>query len=631
MSDTAKKSKKPKQKPTRVIKNNWAMLCKVAKLTPGYIVYMVLEGIIYGLINAAMTVFTYNLFNAMDAAEPSFSYVLTIVGALAVFNLVMYLYTNWYWHYMHSVCHHKLSYRMHRELFERAQAMDLASYDDPVFYNDFVFAMEQAQPRAIGIVEDIGKIINRLVASGTVFTVLFDIDPLLSVILLADSLILIFVRQYMNRVGFRHKEETMPLHRRKNYINRLYYLSDYAKELRISKVDGNLMGAYHESMGDIVKTDVRYGKAYYFKYNGLLLDLTQNATYFGVLIYMVFQLANGHILVGGLAAAINAIWQCRWLLNDLVTRFAKFPEHSLYVEKYLTFLSTEPTILSGELAVEPLEVLTLEDVSFAYPQSKRTKEETESAQADAETAKEDAPKFSLLHVSLTIKRGEKVAFVGYNGAGKTTLTKLLMRLYDPTEGRILYNGQDLRELKLTELRGHIGAVFQDYKLFGASLAENVLGDEYDGSPEQEAIVRAALTDATFDDKLEALTDGLSTILTREFDDKGVNLSGGESQKVAIARCFARPYELMILDEPSSALDPLAEYELNHAILQKADDRTVIFISHRLSTTRMADRIYMFENGSVIEEGSHEELMSLNGKYAEMFRLQAEKYRLKAEK
>ena len=235
----------------------------------------------------------------------------------------------------------------------------------------------------------------------------------------------------------------------------------------------------------------------------------------------------------------------------------------------------------------------------------------------------------VLHdVSLTLRRGEKLAIVGYNGAGKTTLIKLVMRLYDPTSGRILYNGQDIREFDLADYRAHIGAVFQDYCLFAATVAENVMGGRYDASPESEAAVRKALDSASFTERLATLEKGLDTPLTRELDENGVNLSGGEAQKIAIARVFVRPYELIIMDEPSSALDPVAEYELNHSILNAADrqDRTVIFISHRLSTTRFADRILLFANGCLRESGSHDRLMELNGLYAEMFRMQAEKYR-----
>ena len=238
----------------------------------------------------------------------------------------------------------------------------------------------------------------------------------------------------------------------------------------------------------------------------------------------------------------------------------------------------------------------------------------------------------LKNVSFTIRKGEKTAIVGYNGAGKTTLIKLVMRLYDPTEGRILYNGRDIREYDLHEYRNRIGAVFQDYRIFAATLGENVMGGGYERTVENQSRIREALDNATFTERLNTLEKGLETPLTREIDKEGVNLSGGEAQKVAIARVFVRPYDLIIMDEPSSALDPVAEYELNHSILNAADSRdscrtaTVIFISHRLSTTRFADRIFLFAGGELCEQGSHGDLIAMDGKYAEMFRMQAEKYR-----
>ena len=214
--------------------------------------------------------------------------------------------------------------------------------------------------------------------------------------------------------------------------------------------------------------------------------------------------------------------------------------------------------------------------------------------------------------------------MGYNGAGKTTLIKLLMRLYDPTEGQIRMNGRDIREYDVDGYRDKIGTVFQDFRIFAASIAENVMNGIYHEETDRQTVL-TALDAAGFTEKLNKLEQGIDTPLTREFNQKGTNLSGGEGQKVAIARVFARPYELIIMDEPSSALDPVAEYNLNQAILQYAADKTVIFISHRLSTTRMADRIYMFAEGQLCEEGSHDELMALNGKYAEMFNMQAQKY------
>ena len=190
--------------------------------------------------------------------------------------------------------------------------------------------------------------------------------------------------------------------------------------------------------------------------------------------------------------------------------------------------------------------------------------------------------------------------------------------------RFLFNAIQQKLTDIPGLPAKIRTVFQDYKIFAATVAENVLGGEC--AEEDRETVADALTKATFADRLTEMEEGMDTPLTKEFSDDGVNLSGGEAQKVAIARIFARPYDLIVMDEPSSALDPAAEYELNHTILAYAKDKTVVFISHRLSTTRMADRILMFADGRLIEEGSHDELMRMNGKYAEMFRLQAEKYR-----
>jgi ATP-binding cassette subfamily B protein len=311
-------------------------------------------------------------------------------------------------------------------------------------------------------------------------------------------------------------------------------------------------------------------------------------------------------------------------MYDLAKNLLRMPENARYVEKYLKFMSYRPAIVSGEIEPEPLETIEMKNVTFSYsPIEPEEKEEKAEAEKEGEE-KPEVPKNSLEDVSLTIRRGEKVAIVGYNGAGKTTLTKLLMRLYDPTEGEILYNGRNLKEYGIPGLRAKIGTVFQDYRIFAATVAENVLGREC--AEEDRETVADALTKATFADRLAEMEEGMDTPLTKEFSDDGVNLSGGEAQKVAIARIFARPYDLIVMDEPSSALDPAAEYELNHTILAYTKDKTVVFISHRLSTTRMADRILMFADGRLIEEGSHEELMRMNGKYAEMFRLQAEKYR-----
>ena len=228
-------------------------------------------------------------------------------------------------------------------------------------------------------------------------------------------------------------------------------------------------------------------------------------------------------------------------------------------------------------------------------------------------------------VALTVEPGQKIALVGYNGSGKTTLVKLLLRLYDPDSGKICYHGNDIRDYQVMAYRRSVGSVFQDFKIYAASLKENVLMDVENGSREESYGVEQALYDAHFTLEDNRLSYQIETPLTTEFEKDGINLSGGEAQKVAIARTLYRKQDLIIMDEPSSALDPLAEYRLNQELNEIAKDKTVIFISHRLSTVRDADCIYMMENGRIVESGTHEQLLSKGGKYAAMWKMQAGLY------
>lgn len=228
-------------------------------------------------------------------------------------------------------------------------------------------------------------------------------------------------------------------------------------------------------------------------------------------------------------------------------------------------------------------------------------------------------------MSFAVKPGQKIALVGYNGSGKTTLVKLLLRLYDPDGGKICYHGRDIRDYQVMAYRRSIGSAFQDFKLYAATLKENVLMDAADGSREESFRVEQALYDAHFTLEDNRLSYQIETPLTTEFEKDGVNLSGGEAQKVAIARTLYRKQNMIIMDEPSSALDPLAEYRLNQELNEIARDKTVIFISHRLSTVRDADCIYMMENGRIVESGTHEALLAEDGKYAAMWKVQAGLY------
>ena len=636
--NTTVKQPRSRRRASTVLVYDAKIVGKVWKLCPAYVIFLALWSLMWAGIDTAAVYFRNAMFNALDTSE-AFMDVAIFILALAVFYVVVFIPDHVYSLIVSPILDNRLRYRMHAELYRKAQRMDLACYDDPDFYNQFVWAMRESDQRAIAVVRALFNVVNRIISATAISALLLTINVWMGILMLVGVGVTLVVEYFGNRLWLRVMEIMNPLWRRESYITRVFNLSDYAKEMRTSGVGDMMTRDCEETVKELNRLDVKYGKKFTMLY-GVGFNIARRGTYYATILIMVFELSAGRVQLGGFAAAVASLWMLQSIMMNLADSLTELPKHALYIEKYFKFLEHENHLLSGSEPVPAFESLTFEDVSFAY-QSVFTDEETALADAikeferkekgkgepDEEKPREERPTV-LKHVSFTIRKGEKTAIVGYNGAGKTTLIKLVMRLYDPTEGRILYNGRDIREYDLHEYRERIGAVFQDYRIFAATLGENVMGGGYERTLENESRIRDALHSATFTDRLETLEHGLETPLTREIDKEGVNLSGGEAQKVAIARVFVRPYDLIIMDEPSSALDPVAEYELNHSILNAADscDRTVIFISHRLSTTRFADRIFLFANGELSEQGSHDELIVMNGKYAEMFGMQAEKYR-----
>lgn len=613
MREKKAKEKKEKMSPRHVLSNDIRMLGKIWQMTPQYIFFMAVVGIVSGIAGSLTTVCTYALFNALDQPEVTFGRIVGYLALILAVNLAINLFHSWYYEYYQPNTDKKLQHRMHAELFDHALSMDLACYDDPKFYNDYVWAMDESKRRAVQVLDDTSRLIKYLISLSTLVTLMMRVNLVVGLILLVGCAVSMVLWRVTSVLYLKKDERIKPDHRKNSYINRVYHLADYAKDLRIGRADENLQEMYAGSVSHIVKEEVANGKRSVFF--DIADDLVTSACRFLPMILLLTKLYRGEAQLGAFTASVSMIWELNWMMRDLIRNLIRLPENAQYAEKYLRFLASVPTIKDGKEEAGTLETVELKNVSFVYE--------------GIEKSDGEEPKKSLENVSLKIRKGEKIAVVGYNGAGKTTLTKLFMRLYDPTEGEILYNGKNLREYRIASLRDRIGTVFQDYKIFAASVAENVLGTEC--GEESRPLVTDALEKATFGEKLGELEKGMDTELTKEFFEDGVNLSGGEAQKVAVARIFARPVDLMIMDEPSSALDPMAEYELNHTILEYAKDKTVIFISHRLSTTRMADRILMFDGGRLIESGSHDELMAIpDGKYAAMFRLQAEKYRLHPE-
>lgn len=596
---------KERHSPWRIFGNVTFLFRYLFRYAPMSVVQTLINSILgAGLRIVGNVVFVNYIFDAIENRHP-FSEIAVMGLLLVLLHLSLSFVTARIWQVHILRANHKLHAGMQGELYLKARALDQACYDDPAFYNDFIWAIRESDGRAIALRQDCGLLLRHILTILGTTGVLLTIDPFVGLIVLVFVPLGFLFKLLANRVRLRKQEENNPITRRMEYVKRVFYLRNHAKELRQGDIAAFLRRDYEEQNEKRIGVEKKYrGKLFWISLISdflayLLFDLV-------VTCYLIVRyVRDSGFSLGNFSAGLNAMWSIYSNANQIVGKLTKFNEHSIYIEKFRRFIDYEPRVVSGaEKEVPPFEEITLRNVSFSYGEDEKRQD-------------------VLKNVSLTIRRGEKIAFVGYNGAGKTTLTKLLMRLYDPTEGEVLYNGRDLRDFDIDAYREHIGAVFQDYKVFAATVAENVLGGEY--TPDREQEVLAALHAASFDGKLATLPNGIHTQLTREFDEEGTELSGGETQKIAIARVFARPFDVIVMDEPSSALDPIAEYELNQSVMEDAREKTVIFISHRLSTTRMADRIYMFSEGEIVEAGSHDELMELNGKYAEMFRVQAKKY------
>ena len=423
----------------------------------------------------------------------------------------------------------------------------------------------------------------------------------------ACSFVLQFTVSFViNKLRFGLDKELKPLQRKQDYINRVFYLKDYAKEIRISDVKEKLYKDFSNGNVEILDTiQKRTKKIAVFDFiSGFVAnDLIFDGLYTIYLAFLAF--VKKTLSYGSMYALSRASYSIKSSIIRLTRIIPEMHQNSLYIDKILKFMDMKPSVGDKPDALDTPELsadFEIKNLSFAY--------------------NDDA--LILKNISMKIKQGEKIAIVGYNGAGKSTLIKLIMRLYDATDGEILYGGVNIKDYKTGQYRNLFGAVFQDYQLFAATVADNVAMDTTQDSDKE--LIRSKLGMSGFTPKLLGFKNGVNTILTREFDDEGVDLSGGESQKVAIARMLYKNSQVIIMDEPSSALDPVAEYQVNKTIMEAATGKTIFLISHRLSTTMNADRIYMLENGEIIESGSHADLMDLNGKYAEMFISQAEKYK-----
>lgn len=588
---------------SRIFINNLFAVKTVWEISKSRVINMALNSIVSYAEWIFMSIFFLRYVIDAIEKEVSFERILFFIGICFVIFLLLAAYKCYLNAVINPYTDNKIYCALYRRLYAKARNVELRCFEDMDFYNRYIMALDGSAQKMTNSVNHFFSVVFGVVAAAAAFWSMFSIDPW-SVLFVISPIIGNFVfGVLMNKIWGGRYVDTVKNNRIAEYVNRVMHLAEYAKEIRYSSIHDLMMKRYNDAMDGNAKVADKYGK------KAIAYTWAQNVTTFalvfeGIMIYAAYRTIVSETMgLAELAIMFTAMSTSSWILIGLFNNFTEALKNGQFLEYFRTFMEYEEKIPEDQDGLMPEKIRSIEfkNVCFEY--------------------KENEPVINNLNFRI---EGDKVcALVGHNGAGKSTIIKLLFRLYDPTSGEILVNGINIKEYNLKAYRKQFSAAFQDYKVMAMSVKNNVLMGGSFENPDDAA--ERALRCAGVWDKISSLPNGMNTVMTKEFDNGGTVLSGGEQQKIVVARAFAQHASVKVFDEPSSALDPIAEYDLYKGIMDESKGHITLFISHRLSSVKDADEVFMLENGAVIEHGTHRSLMDMGGKYCEMFTKQAQNY------
>jgi ATP-binding cassette, subfamily B, bacterial len=589
------------------LKNVPPILRIVWRSGPGVVSFGIVARIIAALLPVAIGYIPKLIIDILDQAlkthEPIPTRLWWLVGAefgLAVLNGVVLRMID----YSDALLANKYTRHVSIQVMKHASELDLTAYEDPIYYDRLERARVQATDRLI-MIQSIGRLeLQVITAIGwTVAVMLYS--PWLMLLLVATVLPAFLGETHFAFLGYAKNFRQTPIKRQLDYLRQAGATKEAAKELKLFNLSQFFTGRFQKLSDIVYKQDVELARTRLGI--GSILSIISTGGYYGAYAYVIWETLTGKWGIGTFYFLTAAILNASSNIQQVLSTLSGIADQALFLTDLLAFFEMKPTIQSKPNAIQaprPIKQgFEFRNVSFVYPGTERR---------------------VLNGLNFHLSPGERVALIGENGQGKTTIVKLITRLYDPTEGQVLLDGVDLREYDLEDLYREIGVIFQDFMRYEMTARENIaVGkiDEIENKPMLEDAAHKSLADEV----VAKLAAGYEQMLGRRFEG-GVDLSGGEWQKIALARAYLRDAQLLVLDEPTAALDARSEYQVFQRFAELTTGKMALFISHRFSTVRMADRIVVLESGNIAEEGTHEKLTRMGGRYAELFELQAASYR-----
>ncbi len=490
------------------------------------------------------------------------------------------------------------------QVMEHASGLDLQAYENPVFYDRLERARVQATDR-LGMIQSLGRLFQQVATTIAFSGVILWFSPLLLLILIVCLIPAFLGESHFAFLNYALNFRQTPVKRELDYLRQVGGSKEAAKELKLFGLSGFLTTRFTNLSNDILDQNLALSRRRLIA--ATPLSILSTAGYYSTYVWVIYQTALGRTTYGDFVLLTTAVMNTSNNISQIFSLLSSIADQALFLTDLLAFFEMKPTVTSKPNALpapRPIrDGFEFQNVSFKYPGTSR---------------------LILDGLNFRLEPGERIALIGQNGQGKTTIVKLMTRLYDPTGGRILLDGVDLRDYNIEDLCREIGVIFQDFMRYEMTARENIAVGRIEFERDDRRI-HAAAEKSLADGVIHRLAYGYEQMLGRRFEG-GVDLSGGEWQKIALARAYLREAQVLILDEPTAALDAKAEYEVFERFNELTESKMALFISHRFSTVRMAERIIVLENGSIAEEGSHDRLMAHGGRYAEMFELQASSYR-----